>query len=67
MDALASSEFIDAGDDIINIQHRFNMADIFQSTPNWSFTPEDELASTRLAEIQAQTIEKLPLDFYSGT
>ena len=43
------------------------MADSFQSTPNWSFTSEDELASTQLAEIQAHTIEKLPLNFYSGT
>ena len=43
------------------------MSDIFHSTPNWSFTQEDELAETQLAEIQTQTIKNLPHSFYSCT
>lgn len=43
------------------------MIDIFNSTPNWSFTHEDELADTKLNYIQKHAIKNLPKNFYSCT
>ena len=43
------------------------MTDIFNSTPNWSFTQEDELAETKLNFIQKHAMKNLPKHFYSCT
>lgn len=41
-------------------------ADIFSSTPNWSYSSDDEKAEAKLGVIQKETISNLPKNYYTG-